>query len=180
MLSSHYYNRLTCILLFIIFVRNDECINIFLCQRFTYYSFGDYISVTSYDSLYFFMKFRVGVGIWMSNIYFIIGYFPAKLKTKLIIEPPRIFTRNLPLLIDNLLANGVPAHIIFLIIYLWKCNRHHPIIKKRIIFGKIHNVEGILHSHNHISHWEEKPLIIATGIRIILHHQVILSLWNLH
>lgn len=43
-----------------------------------------------------------------------------------------------------------------------------------MLFGKINDIELYSHSFRHVSYVEEKPLIIALGINIILKDQVIL------
>ena len=67
-----------------------------------------------------------------------------------------------------------PAYLSFLKLYHWENGWFHAILKKRILFGHVDYIELKVCSLGYVADTEEKPLVVAFGIYVILQNKIIL------
>ena len=101
------------------------------------------------------------------------GYF----KGKSVVLPSRVLMRQNSSLIADIFSRSLPSLVFSYIPSIFSHrvhSRRHSIVEERVRFGEIDNRKGVLLACSHVFHGEVKPLIVASGISIIGHHQIVL------
>jgi len=110
----------------------------------------------------------------MSNMQRIVGQLTNQFKAESIVEPFGALSANCTSEVRYVLAHPKPPLTVLLGTSFRHHNGLHAVVKERIRLEKVDNIEGNLHILRKIAYCKVKPLSIATGVYVVLQHQVVL------